>query len=196
MAWQRAVRCKGPVPRQGSPGCQVLWISKGSHQACLLPTELPSPEGSLWFHHLPAPPSRGCSPSLQLLPKWASSQSRLWVLPWMVAGHMGFQVRVPGGVLAPPPWRSGHGLHVWGLTFTISRMGVRVRVLTHRREALWSQGRREGQETASHPLASRDSPSRFLRVTAEHCLQKAEPPRGSNWSDLFLLPLGLGEGLA
>lgn len=82
MAWQRAVRCKGPVPRQGSPGCQVLWISKGSHQACLLPTELPSPEGSLWFHHLPAPPSRGCSPSLQLLPKWASSQSRLWVLPW------------------------------------------------------------------------------------------------------------------
>lgn len=75
--WQRGVRCKGQVPRQGSPGCQVLRISEGSHQACLLPAEPPSPEGSLWFHHLPAPPSRGCSPSLQLLPKWASSQSRL-----------------------------------------------------------------------------------------------------------------------
>lgn len=159
MAWQRGVRYKGRVPRQGSPGCQVLRISKGSHRACLLPAEPPSPEGSLWFHHLPAPRSRGCSLSLQLLPKWASSWSRLWVLLWMVAGHTGFQVRAQGGVLAPLPWHSGYGLHVWGLTFTISRMGVRVRVLTHGREALWSQGRREGQETAGHPLASRDSPS-------------------------------------
>ncbi|XP_061249072.1 FYVE, RhoGEF and PH domain-containing protein 6-like [Bos javanicus] len=34
------------------------------------------------------------------------------------------------------------------------------------------------------------------RVTEECCPQKAEPPRGGNWSDLFLLPPGLGEGLA
>lgn len=39
-------------------------------------------------------------------------------------------------------------------------------------------------------------PPRFLRVTEECCPQKAEPPRGGNWSDLFLLPPGLGEGLA